>query len=111
MKGANETSIFIFKAHEPQGNKEIFGCYIKEDGLETVKNQGRHDLKGKWQELEDYWVDVYKQGGDESCQWIKPNESLQYKMSEPKFEITEQDFKKVVLDYMLFENGIDKKRV
>ena len=110
MKGANETSIFIFKAHEPQGNKEIFGCYIKEDGLETVKNQGRHDLKGKWQELEDYWVDViYKQGGDESCQWIKPNESLQYKMPEPKFEITEQDFKKVVLDYMLFENGIDKK--
>lgn len=30
-------------------------------------------------------------------------------MPEPKFEITEQDFKKVVLDYMLFENGIDKK--
>lgn len=109
-KAAAETSIFIFKAHEPQGNKEIFGCHIKEDGLETVKNQGRHDLKGKWQGIEDYWVDViYKQSGDESCQWIKPKDSLQYKMPEPEFQITEQDFKKVVLDYMLFENGIDKK--
>lgn len=109
-KGANETSIFIFKTDEPQGSKEIFGCYIKDDGLETVKNKGRHDLKGKWQSIEDYWVDViYKQSGDESCQWIKPSESLQYKMPEPKVEITEQDFKKVVLDYMLFENGIDKK--
>ena len=30
-------------------------------------------------------------------------------MPETPFEITEKDFKKVVLDYMLFEKGIDKK--
>lgn len=52
------TSIFIFNAKTPQDNKEIFGCYMKEDGLERVKNQGRHDVGNKWQDIEDYWVDV-----------------------------------------------------
>lgn len=30
-------------------------------------------------------------------------------MPQAPFEITEKDFKKAILDYMLFENGIDKK--
>ncbi|EKC57404.1 hypothetical protein OBE_10546, partial [human gut metagenome] len=34
------TSIFIFTAGIPQNDKEIFACYIEDDGLETVKNQG-----------------------------------------------------------------------
>lgn len=106
----NQTSIFIFRAHEPQNDNKIFACWIKDDGLETVKNQGRQDIKGKWQEIEDYFVDViYKQNGDETCQWLDPKENLSYKMPEIPFEITQKDFKKVVLDFMLFENGIDKK--
>lgn len=110
-KAGVSTSIFLFKAHEPQGNKEIFACWIKEDGLETVKNKGRQDVKGKQaKELEPYWLDViYKTSGDETCQWLKPSENLSYKMPQAPFEITEKDFKKVILDYMLFENGIDKK--
>ena len=110
-KANASTSIFLFKAHEPQNNKPIFACYIKDDGLETVKNQGRQDIKGKWRnELETYWLNViYKQSGDETCQWLDPKENLAYKMPEIPFEITEKDFKKVVLDFMLFENNIDKK--
>lgn len=104
-KASVNVSIFIFKAHEPQKEKEIFACWIKEDGLETVKN------KGKWKnELEDYWYNIiYKQSGNETCQWLKPSENLSYKMPETPFEISENDFRKVVLDYMLFERGIDKK--
>ena len=34
------TSIFVFKAGQPQNDQEIFGCYIEDDGLETVKNEG-----------------------------------------------------------------------
>lgn len=110
-KASVNVSIFIFKAHEPQKEKEIFACWIKEDGLETVKNKGRQDIKGKWKnELEDYWYNIiYKQSGNETCQWIKPSENLSYKMPETPFEISENDFRKVVLDYMLFERGIDKK--
>ena len=31
------TSVFVFEAGIPQNGKEIFGCYIEDDGLETVK--------------------------------------------------------------------------
>lgn len=110
-KAGVSTSIFLFKAHEPQNDKEIFACHIKEDGLETVKNKGRQDTKEKWKnELEPYWLDViYKTSGDESCQWLKPSEHLSYQIPKEPFNITQKDFKKVVLDYMLFEEGIDKK--
>ena len=110
-KASSDTSIFLFKAHEPQNDKEIFACHIKDDGLETIKNKGRQDTKERWKnELEPYWLDViYKQSGDKSCQWLKPDEHLSYQMPQEPFSISEQDFKKVVLDFMLFENGIDKK--
>ncbi len=111
-KANQKTSIFLFKAHEPQGEKEIFACHIKEDGLETVKNKGRQDIKGKWKnELKSYWTNViFKQSGDETCQWLNPKEHLSYQIPQTPFELTKKDFKKVVLDYMLFENGIDKKK-
>ena len=104
------TSIFIFKAHEKHESKEIFSCWIQDDGFETVKNQGRHDIRNKWQGIEDYWVDIiYKQSGDDSIQWIKSTEPLCYKMPEQEFSIDEKDFKKTVLDYVLFESQIDEK--
>ena len=104
------TSIFIFESGIPQGEKEIFACYIEDDGLETVKNQGRHDIKDRWQEIEDKFVDVvHKQAGDSTIQWIKPSEHLSYQMPEKEFEIYEEDFTKTMMDYLLFEDGIDIK--
>ena len=46
------TSIFVFEAGIPQDGKKIIGYYIAEDGLETVKNQGRQDIRDKWKEKE-----------------------------------------------------------
>lgn len=104
------TSIFIFESGIPQNEKEIFACYIENDGLETVKNQGRHDIKGKWQGIEDRWVDVInKQNGDDTIQWISPKDCLSYQVPQKPFEIYESDFRKVAMDYILFENGIDSK--
>lgn len=104
------TSIFIFTAGVPQNDKEIFACYIKEDGLETVKNQGRQDVKDKWQSIEDRWVDIiYKQSGDDTIQWIKPTEHLSYQMPEKPFEIYEEDFAKTMMDYLMFKQGIEVK--
>lgn len=108
------TSIFIFESGIPQNEKEIFACYIEDDGLETVKNQGRHDIKGKWQTIEDKWVDVInKQSGDDSIQWIKPGltggKHLSYQVPEKPFEISEEDFRKTVLDYYFYNRGIDIK--
>ena len=104
------TSIFIFTAGIPHDNREIFTCYIEDDGLETVKNQGRQDIKNRWQEIEDRWIDVIrKQTGNDTVQWIKPFEHLSYQMPEKPFEIFEEDFTKTIMDYLMFKQGIDVK--
>ena len=104
------TSVFIFQAQKPQNNKEIFACYIEDDGLETVKNQGRQDIRDRWQSIEDKWVDIIeKQSGNDTIQWLKPTEHLSYQMPEKPFEIYEEDFVKTMMDYEMFKQGIDVK--
>lgn len=105
---ATKTSIFVFEAGIPQRNAEIFACYIEKDGLETVKNQGRHDIKDKWDEIERYWVEVInKQSGDKTIKWLKPSLHLSYQLPPKEFELFEEDFIKVVFDLKLYENDID----
>ena len=106
------TSVFVFKAGHPQNGQEIFSCYIEDDGLETVKNQGRQDVKNRWQLIEDYWIKNIRKLQDEkynTAQWIKPEEHLSYQMPEKPFEISEEDFKKTAMDYICFKQGIDTK--
>ena len=104
------TSVFVFETGTPQNGSEIFACYMERDGLQTVKNKGRHDVRGEWPAIEGYWVDVVlKQSGDDTCQWLKPNEHLSYQMPEKPFEIFEEDFRKTALDYLLFQRGIDAR--
>ena len=104
------TSIFIFESGIPHGEKEIFTCYIEDDGLETVKNQGRQDIKNRWQSIEDRWVEIInKQSGDNTIKWIKPSECLSYQMPEKEFEIYEEDFTKTVMDYLMFKQSINVK--
>lgn len=104
------TSIFIFEAGVKQNDDEIFACYIEDDGLETVKNQGRQDVKDKWQAIENQWVEIIKkQTGDKTIQWLKPNEHLSYQMPDVPFEIYEEDFTKTMMDYLMFKEGMDVK--
>lgn len=106
------TSIFVFEAGVPQDNNEIFACYMETDGLQTVKNKGRHDVRGKWSEIENYWVESVKKLRDDkygTAQWIKPSEHLSYQMPEKPFEMFEEDFVKTAMDYLMFQKGIDSK--
>ena len=104
------TSVFIFQAQKPQNDKEIFACYIEDDGLETVKNQGRQDIRDRWQGIENQWVEIIeKQSGNDTIQWIKPSEHLSYQMPEKPFEIFEEDFVKTMMDYEMFKQSIDVK--
>lgn len=104
------TSVFIFQAQKPQNDKEIFACYIADDGLETVKNQGRQDIRDRWQAIEDEWIDIIeKRQGSDTIQWIKPSEHLSYQMPEKPFEIFEEDFVKTMMDFEMFKQGIDVK--
>ncbi len=104
------TSIFIFTAGKPHKDKAIFACYISEDGLETVKNQGRQDIRNRWQDIENYWVEVIRrQSGDDSIQWVMPTEHLSYQMPKPPYELFEEDFVAVLMDYELFKREILSK--
>ena len=106
------TSIFAFEAGKPQNGRNIIGYYIEEDGLETVKNQGRQDIKNRWQEKEDYWIAAIRDGVDvlyNTRQIINPLEHLSYQMPTAPFEIFEEDFVKTMMDYEMFKHGIDVK--
>ena len=104
------TSIFVFETGIGQDEKDIFACYMESDGLVTVKNKGRHDVYGKWGDIENYWVDVVeKQSGDDTCQWVKSTEHLSYQVPQKPFEIFEEDFRKTAMDYLMFQKGIDAK--
>lgn len=106
------TSIFIFESGKPQNGRNIIGYYMEEDGLETVKNKGRQDVKGRWQEIEDYWVEAIQDGNDwkyNTRQIINPEEHLSYQMPEKPFEIHDEDFLKTMMDYEMFKRGIDVK--
>lgn len=113
FKQNTETSIFIITAGVPQNDKDIYTCYIEDDGLETLKNQGRHDINNKWRnELEAYWLDFIEKNKikEDVSAWIKPNEHLSFQTKQPEFEIYEEDFRKTIFEYYCFKNGIDVKK-
>lgn len=104
------TSIFIFDAGIPQNNEAIFACWMKEDGLQTVKNKGRHDVRGRWPDIEERWVRIVRrQSGDDTCQWIDPLEHLSYQIPQKPFEIFEEDFRKTAVEYLMFTKDVDAK--
>ena len=106
------TSIFVFIAKQKQNGKDVVGYYIEDDGLETVKNQGRQDIKNRWQEKEDYWIRAIRNGEDNlyhTKQIINPLEHLSYQKPEKPFEVYEEDFKKTMIDYLLYVRKTDVK--
>jgi len=105
-------SIFMFECHRPQNNEEVFTCYIQEDGLERVKNQGRQDINNKWQEIENKWVKIIKkQTGDSTIKWINTNECLSYQKDEVPFIISEEDFIQGMMKYLMYKENIDVKEL
>ena len=106
------TSIYVFEAGNSQGNQQIIGYYIEDDGLETVKNQGRQDIKNRWHDIEDYWINAIQTGEDSKYgtkQIINPAKYLSYQMPEKPFEILEEDFVKTLMDYEMFKEEINVK--
>lgn len=106
------TSVFVFEAGKPQNGKTILGYYIEDDGLETVKNQGRQDIKDRWREIENYWIEAIATGEDSKFgtkRLINPAEHRSYPSEEKPFEIYEEDFMKTVMDYLMFQEQIDVK--
>jgi type I restriction-modification system DNA methylase subunit len=108
------TSIFVFESGKPQESKKFFAVNIAEDGLVTVKNKGRHDVYGKWPELEDYWIDAIRRNDDSKYltgQWVNPDEHLSWQAPSKPFVLTEEDFSKTAMDYVMFKQGVDARHL
>lgn len=106
------TSIFVFESGVPQGDRNIIGYYIEDDGLTTVKNQGRQDVLGKWDDLENYWIRAIQDGSDErfgTRQIINPQEHLSYQKQQKPIKVHEEDFVRTMIDYELYCAGQDKE--
>ena len=104
------TSISMFTVGTPQRKQEIFTCYMAEDGLETIKNQGRHDIRGRWEAIERQWVEIVrKQTGSDTIKWIHPDEHLSYQEDIKVPLPTRADFMKRTLAYALFKQEIEEQ--
>ncbi len=108
------TSIFIFRTGKPHANKDIIKYWIKEDELVTVKNGGRQDINNKWVDdssdnLLKYWTDIINNTREHETKQI--GKELEYLVPQKEIVLTEEDFQKVVLDRILFENPEIKEKV
>jgi len=108
------TSIFIFRTGKPHANKEIIKYWIKEDELITVKNGGRQDVNDKWiddgsDNLLKYWTDIINNTREHETKQV--SKDLEYLVPQKEIILTEEDFQKVVLDRILFENSEIKEKV
>lgn len=104
------TSVFVIEAGRPQEDGNIIAYNIKDDGLETVKNQGRQDIRNNWSDIEDYWIKAIQNGEDPKYgtkQILDPSKHLSWQISQKPFEIFEEDFNKTLMDYILFNEGIN----
>lgn len=102
-----QTALFLITAGIPQGDELVFCCDITQDGLTRKKNKYREDTTGKWHDkLEPYWLDVIaKQDGDESVSMVDPKEHGLHYYKYFDTRPTDDDFRKVVEEYMGWKSG------
>lgn len=99
-------SVFVFRAGLPQNDEEFWACDLKDDGFEVVKVKGRKDVRDKWHDIEQEWLQVCRrtpEGGEHNGQWHTVDECMSYQEPEKPFEIYEEDFRKTALDFLLFQ--------
>ena len=104
------TSIFVFKTGTPQHGQEIYTAYIEDDGLEVVKNQGRHDIHNRWPAISERALMEIRRltvDGEFHGAWIDSKKYLSYQVPPKPFEIREEDFQKTALDYLLWQKNVN----
>jgi type I restriction enzyme M protein len=103
------TCIMIFTAHipHPKGKKTWFG-YWKNDEFVKVKNKGRIDAKGKWNEVKERWVKAYMNkeviAGHSVMKQVNAMDEwcAEAYMETDYSNLEESDFKANILSYLSF---------
>jgi type I restriction-modification system DNA methylase subunit len=101
------TVVMLFTAHVPHSKKSFLGD-LREDGFETVKNQGRQDTKNRWSEIKSNMLSYFYNKKETDVSVVEmltlDNEwnFLAHKKNE--FKITKEDFIKKLRAYDKFQN-------
>ena len=104
------TCIMVWRAgapHKTSGRKTWFG-YWREDGFIKTKHKGRIDLNGRWQDIKDRWVEMYRNREvhagisvmapvDEDSEWC-----AEAYMDTDYSTITEEDFQRELKQYAIY---------
>ena len=59
--------VMVFTAHKPHPpNQKTYFGYYKDDGFVKLRNKGRIDAYGKWDEIQEKWITNYRNKIDEA---------------------------------------------
>lgn len=59
------TIVMLFRAHTPHEEMSFFG-YLKDDGFEITRINGRQDTMGKWSGIKKHMLDLYEKNIEEA---------------------------------------------
>jgi type I restriction enzyme M protein len=103
------TCIMLFTAKRPHPkNKKVFLGYFKDDGYEKIKNRGRIDVKDKWKEIRQTWINTYLNREDifnlSINKVIKPEDEwcVEAFMEVSYESLTEDKFNEVIKKFIAF---------
>lgn len=102
------TVIMLFKAGVPQGSQKSFTGDISDDGFETVKNQGRQDVRGCWNGIKNAMLKAFynhEEKTNYSVLFVPTNKNewiVEAYMKTDYSHLTEKDFIKVLRQYDKF---------
>lgn len=103
------TCIMIWEAGTPNNDYETWFGYLKDDGFEKRKHRGRLDVKKKWGSIKTKFLKAYKNSKeiaglsvsrhvDATDEWV-----AEAYMETDYSSLTENDFIKVIKDYVAFK--------
>jgi len=103
------TCVMIWEAHTPHNfNEETFFGYYKNDGFVKRKQLGRIDANNNWKEIENEWINLYKNRDIKVGYTTRKNVSFEDEwlceayMETDYSKLTEEDFQKTINDYLAY---------
>lgn len=100
--------VFTAKRPHPKGYKTFFG-YFKDDGFEKRKNLGRIDAHGKWKNIKEEWVNLYRSRDEVAGKSVKHCVTAKDEWCAEAYMATQYDnlqksmFEKSIRDYINYQ--------
>lgn len=101
--------VMVWEAHTPHDSRqETFFGYCKDDGFVKRKKLGRIDALGKWKEIEEKWLKLYR--NRDVADGLSARHCVDYEdewlceayMQTDYSKLTQEDFQQTVNDYLAY---------